>query len=316
MKISAVVAPTFGGPEVLTVMEVEQPEPLRGQVVVDVRASGTNPVDYKLYSGAYGADESKLPMRVGLEASGVVTQVGGELEGPTGPIRVGDEVIVYHASGAYATHVVASPHEVFAKPPAMSFEEASGLMLTGTTAVHALSVVGVGAGETLLVHGAAGGVGLMAVQLAVADGVRVIGTAGEAQHELLRSLGAEPVTYGDGLEERVRSLAPDGVDAAIDLVGTDEAGDVSLALLPDKGRAATIVGSGRAAALGVRALGMGPNADPGTEVREQARLELLRRAEAGSLKVIVARTYPLSEAGEANRELATGHAHGKIVLVP
>ena len=156
----------------------------------------------------------------------------------------------------------------------------------------------------------------MAVQLAVADGVRVIGTASEAEQERLRSLGAEPVIYGEGLLERVRTLAPTGVTAAIDLVGTDEAVDVSLALVANRERIATIVSSARSNSNGIQALGGGPGADAGVEIRSAARLELIRRAEEGSLRVFVAATFPLIEAAAAHQLLAAGHTHGKIVLVP
>jgi NADPH2:quinone reductase len=316
MNITTVVATAFGGPEVLSLVDAELGEPQAGEVLVDVRAAGTNPIDFKLYSGSYGDDPASLPMRLGFEASGVVRSTGGDVEGPSGPIRPGDEVIVYSASGAYASALVTPASTVVAKPEAMSFEEASGLMLTGATAVHALHAVSVSAGDTVLIHGAAGGVGLMAVQLAVTDGARVIGTAGESQHELLRSLGAEPVAYGDGLAERVRALAPEGIDAAIDMVGTDEALDVSTELVNDRSRIVTIAGFARFGELGIKAIGGGPGADPGTELRAAARLELVRRVEQGSLRVIVEATSPLSEVQAAHRELMAGHAHGKIVLIP
>jgi NADPH:quinone reductase-like Zn-dependent oxidoreductase len=153
----------------------------------------------------------------------------------------------------------------------------------------------------------------MAVQLAVGDGATVIGTAGEAQHDLLRSLGAEPVTYGEGLLERVQALAPQGVDVALDLVGSVDAGDVSFALA-NKDRIVTIVASGHAKTLGAMVIGGG--GDPGTEIRDAARFDLLRRVETGTLKVIVDTTYPLDEASAALEELASGHAHGKIILTP
>ncbi len=318
MHIAAVVATAYGGPEVLSVIETEVGEPKPGEVLVEVRAAGANPVDFKLYSGSpsYGSDPSKLPMRLGLEAAGVVLSTGGEVEGPSGPVRPGDEVIVYLASGAYATAIIAPADAIVAKPGAMSFEEASGLMLAGTTAVHALRAGGVRAGDTVLVHGAAGGVGLMAVQLAVTDGARVIGTAGAAQHELLASLGAEPVTYGDGLLERIRALAPEGVDVALDFVGSDEALDVSVGLVEDRSRIVTIVASARAPELGIKAIGGGPGADPGTEIRAKARLELVHRVEQGSLRVLVEAAYPLAQVRAAHHELIAGHAHGKIVLLP
>ena len=156
----------------------------------------------------------------------------------------------------------------------------------------------------------------MAVQLAVDAGAWVIATAGESRHGYLRSLGAEPVAYGDGLIERIRALAPDGVDAAIDAVGTDEAIDTSVALVADRNRITTIAGFKRGFELGIRVLGGVPGGDPGTEVRAAARLELVRQAEAGRLKVQVAGTYPLAEPAAAHRALSSGHTHGRIVLVP
>ena len=286
------------------------------EVLIEVRAAGTNPVDFKLYSGSYGGDSAALPLPLGFEASGIVREVGGEPQGPCGPIAVGDEVIAYRVSGAYATGIVAPANAVLAKPASMSFEEASGLMLVGVTAVHALKATATRGGDTLLVHGASGGVGLMAVQIAVADGVRVIATANSSQHDLLRALGAEPVVYGYGLLERIQEMAPEGVTTAIDLVGTDEAIDVSRALVKDPQRLATIVSTERSRALGVQALGGGPGSDPGVAIRQAARVELLRRVQDGTLRVIVAATYPLSETASAHRELADGHAHGKIVLIP
>jgi NADPH:quinone reductase len=311
-----VVATAFGGPEVLAVVEEPVPEPGPGEVSVEVRAVGTNPVDYKRFSGDYGADQSQLPLPLGSEASGVVTGVGEGAEGPGGPIRIDDPVIVFRAPGAYASHLVVTADAVVPKPSGLSFEEASGLMLTGSTAVHALHATGVGTGDTVVVHGASGGVGLMAVQLAVADGARVIATAAASGHDYLRHLGAEPVVYGDGLLERITALVPAGVDAAIDTVGTDEAIDVSVSLVADQSRIATIAAFGRGFELGLQVLGGAPGADPGTEVRSLARMELVKRVDAGTLSVQVAATYPLVEAAAALRQLATGHTHGKIVLVP
>jgi NADPH2:quinone reductase len=313
---SVVVATAFGPPEVLSVIDVPVGAPGPGEVAVAVRAAGVNPFDAKMYSGEFGTDPAKLPMRLGFEAAGVVTAVGDGAEGPAGPVSPGDEVIAYPVPGAYAAEVVARASSVLPKPSTLSFEEAAGLMVTGTTAVHALSVTGVGIGDTLVIHGAAGGVGLMAVQLAVNAGARVIGTASESAHAYLRELGAEPVTYGPGLLERIRALTPAGVDSAIDTVGTDEALDVSVALVADRGRIATLVGFQRGAELGVKVLGNAPGADPGTEIRSAARLELVRLAEAGKLRVLVAASYPLSETAAAHRAIISGHTHGKIVLVP
>jgi NADPH:quinone reductase len=314
--VTKVVATAFGGPEVLAVIDEEVGAPGAGQVLLEVRAAGTNPIDYKLYSGARGGDPSSLPMSLGLEASGVVRAVGDGAEGPVGAIHVGDEVIAFHAVGSYAERLIIPASSVVPKPSALSFEEAAGLMLVGTTAAHALVAVGVTSGETLVLHGASGGVGLLTIQLAVAQGVRVIGTAGEESHAELRRLGAEPVVYGEGLVERIRDLAPGGVDAAIDSVGTDEAIDTSLELVADRRRIATLAATQRGLELGILALGSAPGADPGFEIRSAARLDLVQRAEKGLLEVRVAATYPLTQAAEAHRQLATGHAHGKIILVP
>ncbi len=311
-----VVATAFGGPEVLAVVEEPVGETGPGEVSVEVRAVGTNPVDYKRFSGDFGTDESLLPMTPGSEAAGVVSEVREGTKGPGGPVRVGDSVIVFRAPGAYASHLVVPVDAVVPKPVAMSFEAAAGLMLTGTTAVHALDATSVRAGDTVVVHGASGGVGLMVVQLAVADGARVIATAAQSGHAYLRELGAEPVVYGPGLLERITELAPAGVTAAIDTVGTDEAVDVSVALVADRSRIATIAAFQRGFDLGLKVLGGAPGADPGTEVRAAARMELVKRVDAGTLTVKVAATYPLVEAADALTQLASGHTHGKIVLVP
>jgi NADPH:quinone reductase len=218
--------------------------------------------------------------------------------------------------GSYAEQLLVSGAALVPKPPTVSFEEAAGLMLAGTTAVHALVAVEVKGGETLVVHGASGGVGLLLVQLAVAQGVRVIGTAGEDSQAELRRLGAEPVVYGEGLVERIRDIAPAGVDAAIDSVGTDEAIDTSLELVADRRRIATLAAAQRGLEVGIQALGSAPGADPGAEIRAAARLDLAEQIGKGLIEVRVAATYPLAEAAEAHRHLATGHAHGKIILVP
>jgi len=312
----AVVATAFGGPEVLAVIETPIRPPGPGEVLISVQAAGTNPIDYKVYSGVMGQDPARLPMRLGSEAAGVVTEVGGGAEGPGGRVAVGDEVIAYRIAGGYAADVTVPAASVVPKPSTLAFEAASGLMLTGVTATHALAVTRIGAGDTVLIHGASGGVGLMAIQLAADAGARVIGTAGESGRALVREFGAEPVAYGAGLEERVRALAPGGVDAAVDCAGGDEALDTSLALVADRGRIVTIVASRRAFESGIKVIGGAPGADPGTEIRTAARLELARLASDGKLRVVVAAAYPLAEAAAAHRTLATGHAHGKIVLVP
>ncbi|ALO91464.1 Putative oxidoreductase [Streptomyces hygroscopicus subsp. limoneus] len=312
----AVVASAYGGPEVLSVIDVTVPEPGPGQVRIAVRAVGVNPFDYKVYGGVFGADPAKLPLRLGTEAAGVVTAVGAGATGPAGPVQVGDEVIVYRASGTYAAELVVPATSVVPKPAGLSWEQAGGLMAAGATAVHVLDAVGLGKGETVLLHGAAGGVGLVAVQLAVARGATVVATASPAKHELLRELGAVPVAYGPGLADRVRAAAPEGIHAAADLVGTDEAVDVSLELVTDRSRIATIAAFERGAQAGIKLLGSGPGGDPGTGIRQAARLQLTEAAAAGRLRILIASSHPLREVAAAHRESMAGHTTGKIVLVP
>ncbi|MFI1354516.1 zinc-binding alcohol dehydrogenase family protein [Streptomyces sp. NPDC020898] len=312
----AVVASAYGNPEVLSVIDVAVPEPGPGQVRIAVRAAGVNPFDHKMYSGVFGTDPGKLPMRLGAEAAGVVTAVGAHATGPAGPVEVGDEVIAYRAPGAYAAELVVPASSVVPKPAALSWEQAGGLMVVGVTAAHVLEVIGLRKSESVLIHGAAGGVGLMAVQLAVARGATVLGTASPGKHDLLRELGAVPIAYGPGLADRVRAAAPEGVHAAADLVGTDEAVDVSVELVADRSRIATIAGFARGAQAGIKLLGGGPGADPGTDIRAAARLRLTEAAEAGRLRVLIAGSYPLHEVAAAHRQVMTGRTSGKIVLVP
>jgi NADPH2:quinone reductase len=306
-----VVATAYGGPEVLSMVEADVAAPAAGEVIVDVRASGINPIDYKVVSGATGADESKLPLPVGLEIAGVVSALGPDAEGPGGPLKVGDEVVVYPVEGGYADTVKASAATAVPKPGALPFPEASGILLTGGTALHTLQVVATKPGETLLVHGGAGSVGQIAVQLAVRAGATVIATAGERNHELLRGFGAIPVTYGAGLIDRVREAAPNGVDAAIDTVGTDEAVDTSLELVTDKSRIVSIAAFGRADS-GITIITAD---DPETHVRERVAHAAARRRRR-HLEDQHYGDVPLDEAAEAWRFVQDGHAGGKVVLLP
>ncbi|AKC38367.1 putative oxidoreductase [Mycolicibacterium phlei] len=306
----AVVATAYGASDVLEFREVPIDGPADGQVLIDVKAAGVNPIDWKLYSGAFGTDPAAIPMRLGLEISGTVAAVGPGVDG----FQPGDDVIAAGQIGGYANQIVTTADQVFKKPASLSFNEAAGFLLTGQTAVHLLEATNVTEGDTVLIHGAAGGVGLLATQLAKARGATVIATASAARHEQLRGYGAIPVEYGPGLQDRVSAIG--SVDAALDLVGTDEAADVSLALVADKNRIATIAGFGRAATDGFKALGGAPGADAGTEIRLVARPELIRLAGNGELKVTIDRTYPLTEARQAHEYVQTGHARGKIILLP
>jgi NADPH:quinone reductase len=313
---SVVIAPAFGGPEVLSVVEEPAAEPGPGQARITVRAAGVNPVDYKAYSGAFGADPARLPVRPGSEAAGVVNAVGPDAVGPAGPVGVGDEVIAYRAPGAYATELVAPAAALVPKPRALDWAQAAGLMLTGVTAWHTLAATGVRQGDTVLIHGGAGGVGLMAVQLATERGATAVATASPARHGFLRDLGALPVAYGPGLAERVRAAVPGGVDAAVDLAGTDEAVDVSLELVADRSRIATIAAPRRGFEAGIKVLGGAPGADPGTQIRDAARLDLAQLAADRTLRVFVTQTFPLASAADAHRSIMSGHTAGKIALIP
>lgn len=306
-----IVATGYGGPEVLALQDIELPEPGQEQVLVEVRAAGANPVDYKLYSGDMGNDPANLPLPVGMEAAGVVVAAAPGTAGYTGALTAGDEVIVTNISGGYADRVLAGAADVGHKPQRLSFEQAAGLLLVAGTAWHLLTNTGVGTGDTVLIHGASGGVGLIAVQLALARGAKVIATASPARHDQLREYGAQPVAYGDGLADRVRAIG--AVDAALDLVGTDEALDTSVELVADRGRIATIAGFARAPGLGIAVL---TGADGGQEIRDASRAEVIRLAADGKLDVTVDKVFALADAAEAHRYLQTGHARGKVVLVP
>ena len=305
-----VVANAYGGPEVLEVVDRDIPPPESGQVVVQMRAIGVNPVDYKLYNGSFGHDPARLPVRPGVEGAGVVIAVGDDVDA----VRVGDEVIAYAGEGAYAEQVVLPAEDVLPKPDALSWESAAGLLVAGGTAIDALTVTGVGEGDVVVIQGAAGGVGELAVQLAVARGAVVVGVAWERHHDFLRTLGALPVLPGEGLPERISAIAPDGVDAVIDTVGSDEAVDASLALGAPRDRIVTIVAFGRAEQDGFLSIGGGN--ENSARIRREARPLLVDIAGDGGLDVAVGTRFALVDAAEAHRALRKPHARGKFVLLP
>ncbi|WP_066585541.1 NADP-dependent oxidoreductase [Cellulomonas timonensis] len=310
----AVVAQAYGGPEVLAVIDEPVRPPGPGEVLLEVRAAGVNPSDWKGYSGLWGTNPSRLPIRLGYEVAGVVLDVGSGVESPA----VGDEVIAWPVTGGYAERVVVPARVVAPRPAGLSWAQSAGLLLAGSAAVHLLTATRVGADDVVLVHGASGGVGRLAVQLAALAGARVVATAGPASHDDLRQLGALPVAYGPGLLQRLRAVAAQTgpFTVALDTAGTDEALDASVALVADRGRIATIAGFDRGRELGVRLLGNGPGADPGDDVRDAARAHLARLADEGMLDVTVARTYPLDDAARAHEDSRSGHARGKLVLIP
>ncbi|MBD7917310.1 NADP-dependent oxidoreductase [Cellulomonas sp. Sa3CUA2] len=306
----AVVATALGGPEVLRVVEAQVAPPGPGEVQVRVHAAGVNPWDWKSYAPGSGGHP---PVRLGLEVAGVVQAVGTGVRW----YSPGDEVLAWPVTGGYADVVTAPQGVVVRRPDGLDVVRAAGLLAAGVTAAHAVDATGVDDEDVVLVHGASGGVGRMAVQLAVLRGARVIATASPAWHDCLRRLGAEPVAYGTGLLERVRDLEPvlGRVTVAIDAVGTPEALDTSVALVADRRRVATLVALDRAAGLGVLALGHGAGADPGHDVREAARSQLTALAADGALDVLVTGTYALEQAAAAHARSREGHTGGKLVLL-
>jgi NADPH:quinone reductase len=308
-----VLAPEYGGPEVLRVVEEDVVQPGPGQVMIAVRAAGVNPADYKGFSGRANADPAALPIKPGYEVAGVVAALGADTELASGGGAVGDPVLAFRVSGGYASVVTVPAKDVFAKPDALDFPAAANLLLVGATAADMLHAVDVQDGETILVHGASGAVGVSLLQQARRRGMRAIGTAAERNFELVRRFGGEPVAYGPGLEQRVRDLAPDGVTAAFDCVGTDEAVDVSLALVA-KERIVTIAAFQRAQRDGIRVVG--GSMPESAAFRDRVRPDLIAQAAAGALAVPVARTYPLEQAAEALAFLADGHPGGKLALIP
>ncbi|MGI5328891.1 NADP-dependent oxidoreductase [Actinomadura nitritigenes] len=308
----------YGPPSVLHVAEVEAPHAGPGRIRVAVRASGISPGETLIRSGAMrGVVPTALPYRTGFDAAGVVDEVG---EGVTG-VEIGDEVFGMAdpaergANAEFAVLAAWAP-----KPAAWSWEEAGGAAGGVETSTRVLDRLAVGAGRTLLVQGAAGGVGTIAVQMAVARGATVIGTASERNHGFLRSLGAEPTTYGAGLAGRVRALAPDGVDAVFDCAGGALPDLVAIA--GDPARVVTIAADLTAASHGVHlshgapvdeagtALGVG--ADP---LAVHGLPVAVALADEGRLRVPVAAVFPLDEAAAAHELSESRHARGKIVLV-
>jgi NADPH2:quinone reductase len=293
------VATDFGDLDVFELVETEVPEPGPGEVTIEVRAAGMNPADYKYV--AQGSDRSSLPVPIGYEVAGVLTAVGPGTEIASGGGAVGEEVLAFRLSGGYASALTVPAADVFEKPAGLGFAEAANLLLAGTTAAEMLDVTAVAAGETVLLHGASGAVGVSVLQQARLLGVRVIGTCGASTEDVVRQFGGEPVRYGEGLEQRVRELAPEGIAAALDAVGTDEAVDVSLALVPDRQRIVSIAAFGRAEAEGYRVIG---------------GAHLVELAGSGDLVVPVAKTFPLASAREALELLRSGHPGGKLALLP
>ncbi|KDN86250.1 NADP-dependent oxidoreductase [Kitasatospora cheerisanensis] len=297
----------YGGPDVLGPIDLDLPEPGPRQVRVAVRAVGVNPLDHKVRSGVM-QDFFPLvfPAVPGYEVAGTVEAVGAEVSG----FAPGDAVFGAVMGGGYAEHALVDVELLAHKPAGLSWEEAAAIPTAAETAERALGLLGVRPGETLLVHGAAGGVGTLLLQFARARGITVVGTASEGNHAYLRELGAIPVTYGEGLAERVRAAAPGGVDRALDAAGKGEELAVSVELTGSADRVLTITSPVAGAEHGVRFTG-------GSEVEhyhQRAFAAALALHADGSLVLPLHRVLPLAEAAEAHRISEHGHLRGKVVL--
>jgi NADPH:quinone reductase-like Zn-dependent oxidoreductase len=289
----------FGGPEVLSVVDIDVPEPGPGRVRIKVKASGVNPFDWKLRMGCMPSMVS-FPAGVGQDAAGVVTAVGDGVAG----VKVGDHV--FGTTGNQSAAAEEAILTAFApKPDGLSWEEAGAAGLGAKTALRGLRALGLSAGQTLLIEGASGGVGLAALQFAVDEGLRVIGTASPTKHDLIARLGGTPVAYGPGVADRVRDVAPQGVDGIFQASG--QSTDELLTLVDDPAKVVTIVDFS-AGAKGVQVNG-------GAYQWAAALPAVIALAERGHNAVRVGKVFPLDQAGEAQAYSAAG-GDGRAVIVP
>jgi len=296
----------YGGVEVLNVAEVPMPEPGPGQVLVRVKAAGINPGEAKIREGLlHSRWPATFPSGQGSDLAGVVARAG---QGVTG-FAAGDEVIGYTDNRAsQAEYALAGAANLTARPPGVPWEVAGSLFVVGATAWAAVRAVTLTAGDTVVVSGAAGGVGSVTVQLARRAGATVIGLASPANHEWLAGHGVIPVSYGDGVADRIRQAAAK-VDAFIDTFGADYV-RLALDLGVEPSRVDTIVRFDAVERYGVKAEGNAVGASAAVLA------ELAGLIDAGELEIPVAATFPLDQVRDAFRLLAGGHAHGKIVLLP
>jgi NADPH:quinone reductase-like Zn-dependent oxidoreductase len=306
--VKAVRYDGFGGIDVLRVDEVERPVPGDGQVLVRVKAAGINPSEAVIRTGAVaGLFPTTFPSGQGSDLAGVVEEVGAG----AGRFSPGDEVIGFSNNRAsQADLALVEAGDLTRKPGKVSWEVAGGLYVAGTTAWGAVRAVEPEEGETVVISGAAGGVGGIAVQLARRTGATVIGLASESNHEWLKSHGIIPVAYGDGVADRIKAAAPVGVDAFVDTHG-DGYVELALALGVAAGRIDTIADFAAAAKHGVKTDG-GTAAGPGATVLA----ELAGLIADGQLEVPIANVYPLAQVRQAYTELERRHTRGKIVLRP
>ena len=297
----------YGGIDVLRVEEVERPAPGPGQALVEVRAAGIQPGEAMIRKGArHERWPATFPSGQGSDLAGIVVEVGSQVRG----VAVGDEVLGFtHNRASHAEFVAVDDVDLTPRPEGLSWDAAGSLYVAGTTAYATVFAVDPGPADTVVVSGAAGGVGSLAVQLARRRGATVIGLASEPKHPWLKDRGVVPVEYGEGVADRIRQASGGNVDAFIDTVGDGYVElAVELGVRPE--RIDTIRDWQAAAKVGARTDGEGAAACA------VVRGELARLAARGELEVPIARTYPLEQLRDAFRELERGHTHGKIVLRP
>jgi NADPH:quinone reductase-like Zn-dependent oxidoreductase len=296
----------YGDESVLQVVEVPDPEPGEGEVVVRVVAAGTNPGEVGIRSGLLAERfPARFPEGQGSDLAGEIVAVGPG----GGDLATGQAVIGFSdGRNAQAELVLLPASHVVQKPEALDWDVAATLYVSGTTALALLQVVPIGAGDTVVVAGAAGGVGVYLTQLAVGTGATVLAVAGEDNHAWLREHGATPVAYGDGLEERLREAAPGGVTAFYDLFGSGYA-EIAIAIGVPKERVATVADFAAGERTGVQVTGMSALQDPAEGIRQLAAV-----ASQGGFEVPIKARFPLEEVQEAYREVSRRSGLGKVVL--
>jgi NADPH:quinone reductase-like Zn-dependent oxidoreductase len=289
----------FGGPEVLEIADLPDPHPGPGEVRIAVRAAGVSLSDWKKRQGLM---DPELPQTLGYEAAGIVDEIGDGVR----DVAVGNRVFGFCPSGAAQAELAVLAG--YAPIPAeLSFVEAAALPAATETAARALDQLGVESGQTILISGASGSIGSAAVQFAVARGARVIGTAGARNQDFLRELGAEPVVYGDGLAERVRALAPGGVDLALDVAGSGILPEL-IELADGAGHVLTVADFEGARKYGVRF----SRGDSGRALYVLSEIGPL--VKAGRFKLPDVQTFPLADIAEAHQVSEEGRVRGKLVL--
>ncbi|MDQ1722383.1 MAG: hypothetical protein QOI26_2117 [Pseudonocardiales bacterium] len=294
----------YGGPETQEFADVGKPQPGPGEILLAARAAGVNPVDHKVRSGRFRDFQSRaLPSEFGSEVSGVIEEIGAGVEG----FSVGDEVFGWPASGhgAFSEYTVLSQDSVAVKPPQVSFADAATLSVAAATAYDGLAQLGLSAGQTLLITGIGGGVGVAATQLARNEGISVYGTGSQSKRELVESLGASLVSYGDGVSERLRESLPDGVDGIFDLVGGEALAAVA-GLVNDPGKLISAAAPDLAAKFGGAAVRRDRSA--------RVLAEVARLAAEGTLNPQVTSVVAFDDAPAAIAAVESGHPLGKVVL--